>query len=131
LRTETIIIPDTAEEAPGATGGDAFEGESLYRLPAAEEEFKSLFRWREGGGLLRLSWNFKGLAYIDLYTEPYEKASRDLDLGSYLIDFGSLSPNGRYFTGIEYDDGNKAKASLTLMDLNDGSKKELGTLRAF
>ncbi|MDF2837788.1 MAG: hypothetical protein K0Q63_3428 [Paenibacillus sp.] len=94
LGTETIIIPDDAEEEPAASSSDMFEIDALYRLPNGDRKYGGLFRWTGSGELIRLTWGFKGGIAVDKFAAPYDKAARIRDIEGYLLDIGNLSRTG-------------------------------------
>lgn len=130
LGTETIIIPDDAEEEPAASGSDKFEIDALYRLPNGDRKYGGLFRWTVDGGLTRLTWGYKGGIAVDEFEAPFEKATRIRDIEGYVLDIGNLSPDGRYLIGYSYDEEAGKESKLTLVTIESGEEKEIGALRS-
>ncbi|MDQ6422896.1 hypothetical protein RB620_26055 [Paenibacillus sp. LHD-117] len=130
LRTETIVIPDTAEPTPADAGGDVFEVNTIYRLASMDEKYSGVIRWASPDELIRLSWDNKGSVAVDRYVQPFEQSQRVLDVGAHIIDFGSLSPDGRYFTGFAYGDKENGDSALTLQPLPDGERQSIDTLQS-
>lgn len=130
LGTETIIIPDEAEEEPAASSSDMFEIDALYRLPNGDRKYGGLFRWTGSGELIRLTWGFKGGIAVDKFAAPYDKAARIRDIEGYLLDIGNLSPDGRYLIGYSYSEDAGQESKLTLVTIESGEEKEIGALRS-
>ncbi|GGG67047.1 WD40 repeat domain-containing protein [Paenibacillus radicis (ex Gao et al. 2016)] len=120
LRSETIIIPDTAEEVPEDRGGEAFEVRTIYRLPSMHEKSGGEFRWSGPESLVRVYWGDKGNQTIERYAPPYEKPQKLLGLDFYTTDLTGMSPDGRYFAGFSYQpDTEDGQYSLSLVSLSD------------
>ncbi|GBG06895.1 hypothetical protein PAT3040_01437 [Paenibacillus agaridevorans] len=129
LKTETIIIPDGAEETPAAIGGDAFEIDALYRLPNGDAKYAGLFQWIGNDELIRVTWGFKGDIIVDKYKTPFEKAERVREMDGYLLDIGNMSTDGRYLIGYSYSEDAGQESALTLVSLESGEEKEVSSLR--
>lgn len=130
LKTETIIIPDAADEEPAASSSDMFEIDALYRLPNGDRKYGGLFRWTADGGLTRLVWGYNGGITVDEFQAPFEKATRIRDMEGYLLDVGNLSPDGRYLIGYSYNEEPGEESKLTLITIGNGEEKEIGALRS-
>jgi len=131
LRSETIIIPDTAEAVPADHGSAGFEVNTIYRLPYMNEDNVRVFTWVEPDALIRLYQGDNRSQILDRYDTPFEKPRRVLELDSYIIDSSGLSPDGRYFTGLAYASEEKDNGyTLSLLSVNDGMKEEIDTLHS-
>lgn len=130
LRTETIVIPDS-EEAEVRDGGEAFEANTIYRLPDMNEKYAGEFRWAGAEELIRLYWDNRGRQAVESYVPPYEKPLRQLDLEPYILDYSGLSPNGQYFASFKYGDEADVSTGLSLLKLQGGEQKTVDARRTF
>ncbi|WP_042168537.1 hypothetical protein [Paenibacillus gorillae] len=125
LRSETIIIPDKAEEVPEDRGGEAFEVRTLYRFPYMHEKSVGEFRWSGPESLIRAYWGDKGNQTIERYVPPYEKPQKLLNLDLYTTDLTGLSPDGRYYAGFSFK---SASADISVASLSGGTVQVIDTL---
>jgi len=103
LKSETIVIPDSAEAASPDEGDEPFRVKTIYRLPSRNEKVMDLLYWGGADSAYRIYWNDKGRQSLARLTAPFEEESEirlngpDRDVP---IHYDSVSPDGRYAAGL-------------------------------
>ncbi|NBD26287.1 hypothetical protein [Paenibacillus glycinis] len=115
-RSETIVIPGTADDRMSGANGQPFQVKTIYRLPAPNGQ---LLGWTGPEAVLGLS---RGSApsldtslQLERLSAPYDKAEqlRSVDINT---DIFELSPDGRSISGIGKDRSGNFLEDISVAD---------------
>ncbi|NQX69013.1 hypothetical protein HQN90_23060 [Paenibacillus alba] len=124
-RSETIIIPDSGDEAATNEKNELFDVKTIYRVLDKSTESAMPLGWMDQDALLSLFGEQTSSASLDRVDYPYEShlKLRNADMQANHI---TLSPNGQVVAStVRKDDGTYA---VILVSLTDQQQTSIGRI---
>ncbi|MBP3961614.1 PD40 domain-containing protein [Paenibacillus lignilyticus] len=121
LKSETITIPDSAEEDAGLPESQPFAVKTIYRLPLSGE--KGIYGWSGPQTLDHVTTI--GLAH-ERFAPPYSESNKLPVLTDASIQADEISPDGGYVSGYS---STREGLSLWIISLADYRKKLVQTVQ--
>jgi WD40 repeat protein len=116
LKSETVVIPDSAADLAASTGREPFEVKTIYRLQGSEPD--RWLGWTDGRTLLGASATSERAETLTEFSAPYDSGRKALGLGPGESAL-ALSPDGSAVAALALANGS---VSLALVRLSDGKK---------
>ncbi|MBB6734282.1 hypothetical protein [Cohnella zeiphila] len=122
VKSETVVIPDSAGDLSSSTGREPFEVKTIYRLQGTEPD--RWLGWTDDRTLLGASGNSERAETLTELGTPYDTGRKALDLGSGESAL-ALSPDGSAVVTLASANGS---VSLSLVRLSDGGRTPIDSL---